>query len=53
MESIEYQVTMDGNAWVCHGPNFVNIQESIVGWGDTEEEAIIDYCRAYINQKYS
>lgn len=53
MESIEYQVGMDGNAWYCHGLDFVNLQESLVAFGETEDEAIIEFFKLYIQQKYS
>jgi hypothetical protein len=53
MEKIEYQVGMDGNSWFCHGPDFVNLQESTVAFGDTEEEAILEYCKLYLLLKYS
>lgn len=31
---------MDGNAWCAVLPTFVNIQESLAGFGDTPEQAI-------------
>ena len=31
---------MDGNAWCAVMPDFINLQESPSGWGDTKEEAI-------------
>ena len=36
-------VQQDGNQWVAHGEDFVNLQESISGWGDTPEIAISNY----------
>lgn len=30
---------MDGNKWCAVHPDFVNLQESVSGWGDTAEEA--------------
>lgn len=34
-------IEMDGNAWCAHRDDFINLQESISGWGDTPEEALI------------
>ena len=31
---------MDGNAWAAVKPDFINLQESAAGFGDTKEEAI-------------
>lgn len=31
---------MDGNAWCAVHPDFINLQESPAGFGDTREEAI-------------
>lgn len=31
---------MDGNAWCAVKPDFINLQESDAGFGDTREEAI-------------
>jgi hypothetical protein len=36
-------VIKDGNAWVAHGPEFVNLQESHVGFGNTPREAVKEY----------
>lgn len=33
---------LDGNKWCAVRINFVNIQESISGWGGSPEEAIKD-----------
>lgn len=37
------QVMKNGNQWCAHGPDFVNLQESPSGWGDTPNEAALDY----------
>lgn len=34
---------MDGNAWCCVGPDFVNLQESPAGFGATREDAMADF----------
>lgn len=40
----EIQVEKDGNAFCCHGVNFVNLQESDnYAFGDTFEESIVNY----------
>jgi hypothetical protein len=39
------QVVKDGDSWFAHEVNFVNIEVSIVGWGKTPNEAVIDYLR--------
>lgn len=33
------RVFKDGNAWCAVYPDFINLQESIAGYGDTPEEA--------------
>ena len=33
------RVFMDGNSWVAVYPDFINLQESPAGFGDTAEEA--------------
>lgn len=37
--STGYHLFKDGNAWCAVGPNFVNLQESDAGFGDTPERA--------------
>lgn len=32
----------DGNKWCCVYENFINLQESLAGFGDTKEEARLD-----------
>lgn len=51
--TIELVIGMDGNAWFCHGPDFINLQESEVEFGETEEEAVMAYLKQYINRVYS
>lgn len=34
------RVFKDGNAWVAVHPDFINLQESPAGFGDTAEEAL-------------
>lgn len=36
-------VKLDGDSWFAYGPDFVDIQESTVGWGDTPNEAVECY----------
>lgn len=36
---------MDGNSVCCHDENFVNLQESVAGFGDTIEEALSNYLK--------
>jgi len=38
--SEEFVTYMDGNAWCATRPDFINLQESLAGFGDTEQEAI-------------
>ena len=35
-----YRVSMDGNQYCAVFPNFINLQESIAGFGDTKELAV-------------
>jgi hypothetical protein len=35
-----YRTFMDGNAWCAVKPDFINLQESDAGFGDTPEQAI-------------
>ena len=36
---MEYVFFMDGDRWCCTLPDFVNLQESPAGFGDTKEAA--------------
>lgn len=36
----EVRTFMDGNAWCAVGPDFINLQESPAGFGETRESAI-------------
>lgn len=36
-------VMLDGNAWCAYGPGFINLQESVAGFGDTPRDAVNDY----------
>lgn len=38
-------VMKDGNKWFAHGVEFINLQESISGWGKTPREAVEDYLK--------
>lgn len=48
-ESIDYPIGVtlfrDGNAWCAVRANFVNLQESHAGFGDTRKEALADLVR--------
>ena len=35
----------DGNQITCYRNNFINLQESLCGFGDTEEQALEDLLR--------
>lgn len=50
MNKIEYVTGRDGNAWFCHGPNFINLQESPCAYGDTELEAMLSYVKLIYSQ---
>lgn len=45
------QVMKDGDSWIAHGPDFVNLQESPLGWGDTPNEAALDYQQKQTNHE--
>lgn len=36
-------VELDGNSWCAHSDDFINLQESIAGFGDTPRDAVADY----------
>ena len=36
-------VLLDGESWCAHDENFIDLQESIAGFGDTPKEAVEDY----------
>ena len=40
MFDTEIKTFMDGKAWCATRPDFVNLQESLAGFGETEAEAI-------------
>lgn len=40
-ETIQYK--RDGNQWCCHDSEFINLQESNAGFGDTKQEALADF----------
>ena len=43
-EGDEFKCIKDGNAWICFGKGFINLQESDnYVYADTEEEAIIEF----------
>ena len=35
-----YKILKDGNAWCAICPKFINLQESLAGFGDTKVEAL-------------
>jgi hypothetical protein len=35
-----FHLLRDGNSWVAVGPDFVDLQRSPAGFGDTQEEAV-------------
>ena len=37
-----FQVAMDGDSWYATEYDFINLQESESGWGDTPYEAVIE-----------
>jgi len=37
------QVMKDGTAWCAHDKDFINIQESHTGWGDTPQKAVDNF----------
>lgn len=39
-------VIKDGNAWMAHGEDFINIQESDVAFGSTPKEAVKNYLQS-------
>lgn len=41
----DINVVLDGNAWCAHDDEFINLQESIAGFGDTPGDAVIDFIR--------
>ena len=46
-------VTLDGNKWCAFGPDFIDLQESVAGFGDTPDEAAVDYGKQLLKQKTS
>lgn len=38
----EFRTYIDGNKWCAVRPDFVDLQESESGWGDTSEQACAD-----------
>jgi hypothetical protein len=41
--SFELEFKMDGNMWCCHAHDFINLQESNAGFGESKREAASDY----------
>lgn len=41
----------DGDMWCCHRRDFVNLQESLAGFGKTKEEALQDLLNKETEQK--
>lgn len=39
-------IERDGNAWCATAPNFINLQESPAGYGETALEAMAELCKA-------
>lgn len=42
MSDQTYQVFKDGSAWCAVGADFINLQESDAGFGDTPVEALAE-----------
>lgn len=40
MEDMEVVYERDGDQWLAHRVGFINIMESVCGFGDTQEEAL-------------
>jgi hypothetical protein len=40
------ELTKDGNQWLAVYSDFINLVESLSGWGDTQEEAVLDLKKA-------
>ena len=38
-------VALDGNAWCAYDDDFIDLQESIAGFGDTPRDAVRDFIR--------
>ena len=43
-------VKIDGSAWCAHGNDFIDLQSSIAGFGNTPAEAVGDYIAARLKQ---
>lgn len=41
----DINLVKDGNAWMATRKDFVNLQESNAGFGDTQEDAVADLVR--------
>lgn len=39
----DIDVKLDGDSWCAHGGDFIDLQESIAGFGDTPNSAVEDY----------
>ena len=44
-ERIGVIAKMDGNMWCCHTEDFINLQESPCGFGETILDALIELCK--------
>ncbi len=42
-----FHVIAEGNKWIAVGPEFVDLTESIVGFGDTPLEAITEWMQRW------
>ena len=40
-------IGMDGNAWYAVKENFINLQESKSGWGNSPSKALVDLLRQF------
>ena len=38
----DIRIMLDGNAWCAHRKDFINLQESSAGFGDTPKDAVAD-----------
>ena len=42
---------MDGDQWQCFFGDFINLQESLVGFGNTQSEALVDLNKKFQAEK--
>lgn len=49
IEKVGLECIPDGNSFIVHGPNFVNMQESECGAGSTKFEAVTQFFLSCVN----